>query len=66
MTCIRRLLSFVRKRVPRAWALADARRLVRRHGLRVPSGVWCCCYCDRVMWNLSAFIDHVSVHADWS
>ena len=63
MSRIRRMVGRLRRRVVIAYALACARKYMRRYSLRVPSGVWFCEHCSLVVWNLDTFVVHGRLHA---
>jgi ribosomal protein L37AE/L43A len=60
---ISRMFGRLRRRVVIAYALACVRKHMRRHRLRVPSGVWFCEHCSLVLWHLDTFVVHGRLHA---
>lgn len=63
MRLISRMLGRAWHRVRLAYWLACARDERRRRKLRVPSGIWFCADCGRVLWDLDTFVGHGRVHA---
>jgi ribosomal protein L37AE/L43A len=47
----------------RSYHLVCARDQIRGQHLRVPSGIWFCAACGRVMWDLDSFVAHTQSHA---
>ncbi|MEO3869788.1 hypothetical protein ABGB18_13255 [Nonomuraea sp. B12E4] len=49
----------IRARVVRAYHLACARDDTSTHGIAVPSGVWMCQQCHRVLLEMAALREHL-------
>jgi hypothetical protein len=53
-------------RVALLYQLACARDDRRRQHLPVPSGIWFCAHCQRVLWDLDTFVGHNREHTGFS